>query len=116
MARVDSVNKQMGKELSSIVSKEVISEKYMLTITYVKCSGDLSEAKVGISVLPKKYTGTALRELKRHTKDIVEQLRKRIKLNYLPHLHWEVDRTEREAQELDDALEEVKEERNSDDE
>lgn len=110
MARLDSINKQIGKELSSIVSREIISEKYMITITYVKCSGDLSEAKVGISVLPKGYTGTALRELKKSTKDIVEKTRKRIKMKRLPHLQWEVDRTEREAQELDDTLEEVKKE------
>ena len=115
MARLDRINKQLGIELSTILSREIVSEKYMITITYVKCTQDLKEAKVGISVLPKKYTGTVLRELKKNTMDIVEQLKKRLTLNRIPHLQWEVDKTEREAQELDDVLEEVRKEQKEED-
>jgi ribosome-binding factor A len=111
MARLDSINRQLGKEISNIVSKEMPTEKYMLTITYVSCDNDLSVAKIGISVLPKNYTGTALRELKKNTSEIVEQLKKRIPfIRRIPHMDWEVDKTEREAQELDDVFEEIRKE------
>ncbi len=112
MSRIDRINKQLGIEISSIISKEFSNwrgaNKYMITITYVKCDRDIMEAKIGISVLPKNYTGTALLELKKNTKNIATKLKKRIKIRKIPHLHWEVDKTERQAQELDDVLEEIK--------
>jgi ribosome-binding factor A len=111
MARIDSINKQLGKEIADIISREMPTEKYMLTITYVSCDRDLSEAKIGISVLPKNYTGTALRELKKNTSGIVEQLKKRLPfIKRIPHIDWEVDKVEREAQELDDVFEEMRKE------
>ncbi|MFW5888267.1 MAG: ribosome-binding factor A [Patescibacteria group bacterium] len=109
MARIDSINKQLSKEIADIVSKEISAEKYMLTITYVSCDHDLSEAKIGISVLPKNYTGSALRELKKNTPEIVSQLKKKLPfIRRIPHMDWEVDKTERKAQELDDVFEEIK--------
>lgn len=108
MSRIDRTNKQLGIELSNIISREFSnwrdSDKYMITITYVACDRDLTEAKVGISVLPKKYTGTALRQLKKNTQIIVEQINKNVKIRKLPHFHWEVDKTERQALELEETL------------
>jgi ribosome-binding factor A len=76
----------------------------MITITYVKCDRDLLEARVGISVLPENYTGTALRELKKNTQNMVDILKKRINLRRVPHFYWEVDKIERRAWELEKTL------------
>ena len=85
------------EELAQVVNREVFIPDALITITYVECSPDLKQARVGFSVLPDHLAGTALRKLGSSTNTIVGALRGRVKLRKLPRLMWEFDATEREA-------------------
>ncbi len=104
---MERLNELLLEELAQAVNREVGVENALLTITYVECSPDLKQAKVGFSILPDKLAGTALRKLTGATSQIVGILKKRVKLRKIPHLIWEFDATEREAGRLEDLIEEA---------
>lgn len=107
MASADRLNELLLEELAQAVNREVGVENALLTITYVECSPDLTQARVGFSVLPDNLAGTALRKLTTSTSQIVEILRKRVKLRKIPHLIWEFDSTEKEASRLEQLINEA---------
>jgi len=84
-------------ELALVVNREVGIPEALITITYVDCSPDLKQAKVGFSILPDRLAGTALRKLQSSTGEIVGLLRKRLPLRRFPRFIWEFDATEKEA-------------------
>ena len=110
MANTNRINDLILEELAAAVNREVGIENALITITYVECSPDLKQAKVGFSVLPDNLTGTALRKLNASTSQIVGILRSRIKLRKMPHLIWEFDATEKEASKIEKLIAAIDEE------
>lgn len=109
MSKIPRINELILEELASVVNREVGIPNTLITITYVECSPDLRQAKVGISVLPDGLAGTALRQLNTATGQIIPLLRSRLKLRKLPHLIWEFDATEREAEKIEKLIAEANE-------
>jgi len=101
MSKVPRLNELLLSELAAAVSREVGLPDALITITYVDCSPDLKQAKVGFSVLPDRLAGTALRHLKASTSRLLPLLRARVKLRVFPHLIWEFDATEKEASKIE---------------
>ncbi len=101
MSKSERINELILEELASAVNKEVALENALITVTYVDCSPDLKQAKVGISVLPDNLAGTALKMMKAKTGAIVGILKKKTRLRRFPHLNWEFDSTEKEADKID---------------
>jgi len=110
MANNNRINELILEELAAAVNREVGVENALITITYVECSPDLKQAKVGFSVLPDNLTGTALRKLTAATSQIVGILKTRIKLRKMPHLIWEFDSTEKEASKIEKLIADLDEE------
>lgn len=84
-------------ELAMVVNREVGIPDVLITVTYVDCSPDLKQARVGFSVLPENQTGSASRRLQGLTGQIAGILRSRLNWRRFPHLIWEFDPTEKEA-------------------
>ena len=101
MAKAERINDLLLEELARAVNREVAVENALITITYVECSPDLKQAKIGFSVLPDKLAGTALRKLTAATSQLANVLRNRTRLRKLPRLIWEFDATEREASKIE---------------
>jgi ribosome-binding factor A len=104
MSKLPRINELILEELANAVNREVAMDGALITITYVECSPDLQQAKVGFSVLPDRLAGTALRRLTAATSQLIPLLRARIKLRKLPHLIWEFDATEREAHKIEELI------------
>ena len=109
MSKIPRINELILEELAAAVNREVGIPDSLITIAYVECSSDLKTAKVGFSVLPDKLAGTALRKLKSATPQLVSILRVRTKLRKLPHLIWEFDSTERDADKIEKLINEANE-------
>ena len=107
MAKLDRINDLILEELAQAVNREVGLENALITITYVECSPDLKQAKVGFSVLPDNLVGTALRKLGSATNQLVGILRTRTKMRRLPRLIWEFDATEKEASKIEKLIAEI---------
>ncbi len=91
----------LREELAAVINREVGLPNALITVTYVECSEDLKQARIGVSVLPDNLAGTALRKLRAESGQIVGLLRQRVKLRRLPKFIWEFDATEREAMKIE---------------
>ncbi|MHB8903738.1 MAG: ribosome-binding factor A [Patescibacteria group bacterium] len=101
MAKADKLNELLREELAYAVNREVIVPNTLITISYVECSTDLKQARIGFSVLPDNMVGTATRKLNSSISQLVGILRSRLKLRKIPHLIWEFDATEKEASKIE---------------
>lgn len=80
----------MSKELSIILRDEVKDPALkMCTIISVKCSNDLSHAKIFVSFIEHKKRG--LEALERSKGFIRSQLARRLNIRKCPELHFEAD-------------------------
>lgn len=104
MSSQERLNELLLEELAPIVNREVGLANSLITVSYVDCSPDLKQAKVGISVLPDQLAGTALRQLKAATGAIVNILKKRLPLRRLPHFTWVFDASEKEASRISELI------------
>jgi ribosome-binding factor A len=110
MSKLERVNDLLLVEIAQAINREVAVENALITITYVECSPDLKQAKIGFSVLPDKLTGTALRKLTAATSQLAGILRARTKMRRLPRLIWEFDATEKEASKIEKLIAGINEE------
>ena len=93
--RVEQVNELLRREISSFISREGLLENGLITITYVKCSANLKNATIGISILPENLAGTALRVLGKANSQLAKELNKKVKIQFIPKFRWEIDLLER---------------------
>ena len=106
--RMLKINELLRSEIARIISEDVLLENFLITITQVKCSADLHEATVFISVMPVNFSGTALKLLRSHSSLVGKKLKK-LNLKSIPRINWKIDSQERFAADLEKAEEEIEE-------
>ncbi len=90
--RTVRVNELVQRELSDILRRRYQSESVAITLTEVRVSPDLRDARVFVSVVGDEATGEdRLRWLRRHAGEIREELSRRIVLKYLPKFEYVLD-------------------------
>ena len=107
MSRVDQLNSLLLREIALFVRRDVYLPDGLITITYVDCSADLNQAKIGFSVLPETLTGTALALLRKNSNNFHGQLKRKLTLKFIPRLIWVVDDRPQRAGEIDTTLKEL---------
>jgi len=107
MSRVDKLNELFKEEIADLISREIYIDNALITVSYVSCTGDLNYAKVGISVLPDKFSGTALKILRSHTSQFAGILKKKLKIRKIPKINWAFDSTEKDAAKIEKYIDEV---------
>jgi len=108
--KIEQLNDQLREELANLIVKEINLENGLITVSYVDCSPDLKYAKIAVSVLPEKYAGTALKNLRRHASLFSNILRSRLKIRQIPKFNWTLDTTESKAAEIEEMIKQIKEE------
>ena len=92
--RVDKVEKMIKEEISSIfLLKFSISEYGFITVTNVKMSPDLKNAKIYLSVLEKEKREFSLDKIHHKSGMIRTELAHRINLKFVPELKFFIDDT-----------------------
>ncbi len=104
MSKVERINQLLLEKLALAINREIAIENALITVTYVDCSADLKQARVGISILPDNLAGTLLKELIAKTGAVVSILKKSTRLRQLPHFNWEFDSTERDAGRIEELI------------
>ncbi|UOF89394.1 30S ribosome-binding factor RbfA [Fodinisporobacter ferrooxydans] len=104
--RVSRVGEQIKKEINDIVRYELKDPRIgFLTITDVEVSGDLSYAKVFISVLGKEEERDhTLQALVRASGFIRSELGKRLRIRHTPELSFSLDRSLDYSERIHDVL------------
>ena len=113
MARIDQVNALLKEKLAFIISNELNATNFLVTITYVDTSADLQNTRVGVSILPDNFAGTALDKLRHQTASFAGALKRQVRIRHIPKITWVIDATEKEASKIDDILREINEEEES---
>ncbi|MFH1412713.1 MAG: ribosome-binding factor A [bacterium] len=106
MSRIDQINQLLHSELADLAQQYIQIDGVLITITQVECSPDLKRAKIFVSVLPDKFFGTALKELRKHSKLFIKKLG-RLNLRSTPRLEWTIDSREKKAAEIEDILKQI---------
>ncbi|MEM6806342.1 MAG: 30S ribosome-binding factor RbfA [Bacteroidota bacterium] len=104
------LSKLIKVELSEILSRELIYIKgALLTLTLVKVTGDLSIAKVYISVLPDEKIGEMVELLNENNWEVRKALAAKIrnKVKKIPELRFYVDDSNQYAERIDDILKDL---------
>jgi ribosome-binding factor A len=90
--RTIRVNELLQRELSDILRKRYQSESVAITISEVRVSPDLRDARVFVSIVGDQETmETKLRWLRSKAVDIREEVSRRIVLKYLPKFTYLLD-------------------------
>ncbi len=111
--RIEQLNEQLKEELANLIVKEIPLDNGMITVSDVSCTPDLKYAKVGVSVLPEKYAGTALSALRKHNSLFSRALRTKLRIRQIPKFNWVFDSTESKAAEIEEVIRQIKEEENN---
>lgn len=90
--RTVRVNELIQREVSAILRQHYQAEAVALTITEVRVSPDLRDGRVFVSVLGDDEEAEAkLKWLRRHGREIRQELGRRIVLKYMPKFEYVLD-------------------------
>ncbi len=102
------INELLRAELAHLIKERLELPDVLITVAQVSCSEDLNHAKVLVSILPEKFTGTALEQLRKHTSEFAKALLKKTRLRHIPRLNWQVDDTEIKAAQIDEVFKQLR--------
>lgn len=104
---MEQVNEMLRHELANLLSIEPPHPTSLVTVKSVKCSPDLQNATIFVSVLPKNFAGSVLKALRKNGKTYAKLLNGRIHLKYTPKFNWRLDTNEQYADEIEKAIKEL---------
>jgi len=102
--RIKRINELLKREVSQIILKEIDFYNILVTITEVNTSSDLRQAKIKISSLPQEKNELALEIIKKNIFQIQKEINKKLQMNPIPRLVFEIDKTEIKAQRIEELL------------
>ncbi len=99
------------KYLSEIITSEIESPNFLITISKVESSSNLSFAKVFLSILPENFSGTALKKLRNKSAFLSKSLKDKANLVKAPRLEWVIDEDLKRSSKIEETLELIKNEK-----
>ena len=106
--RTVRVNELVQREISDILRKRYQSEAVAITITEVRVSPDLRDARVFVSVVGDDDTAQAkLRWIRSKAGEIREEVGRRIVLKYLPKFEYILDKSAERGARILQVLDEI---------
>ncbi len=109
-ARLNRINEELRKELSSILAFELKNPNItgMLSVTKVKITPDFKYAKVYVSILNSKDVEKTMQGLKESAGFIRSRIAKEINLRITPELVFELDDSLEQGMRIDSILKDLK--------
>ncbi|MFA6392305.1 MAG: 30S ribosome-binding factor RbfA [Patescibacteria group bacterium] len=106
--RIKQINELIKEELGSIMNREIeFSSGSLVTITKVETSPDLKHANISVSILPFSANQQIRHEIEREKGNIQKLLGDRIKIKFIPKIHFRLDESEEKAQHITDLLDTI---------
>ena len=107
--RMQKVDEEFKRELSKIIDQDLKNPNItgLISVTKVKTSSDLKNARVYISILGSKSKKNTMEGLKNASGFIRTELAKRVNLRYTPELIFELDETLEYGAKIDSIIKEL---------
>lgn len=107
--RIEKVNSLIQEELGKILLKEVdFPNNILATITRVDTIVNLSDARIYISVIPKKEIDKVFKILNRRIYDIQQSLNRRLNMRPIPKVEFRKEEKTQQAARIEELLEKLK--------
>ena len=109
--RIKKVNSLLEHEISNIILRDFDFSGTMVTLTHVKATANLIEAKAYISVMPEEKIDTVLATLNKGVYEVQQKINKRLNMRPIPKIVFVKDEKIKEAARIEELLEKIKEEK-----
>ena len=110
--RIPRVNELLRQEVGAILIREFdVPENTFVTSTRVNTAPNLQQAKIYISVMPEERGFEVLRLLQKEVYEMQQLLNKRLNMRPVPRIEWVLETKTIEAQEIEEILDKIKEEK-----
>lgn len=107
--RILRINELIKQEVNNLILTEIDFPKGCLaTIVDIETSKDLRHSNIYISVLPVKFTSKVVEKMSKNRSHIQYLLNKKLSLKPLPKIHFKIDRTEKEANDIEQLLDSIR--------
>jgi len=87
--KLDSI---LQKEVSEAILKEIDKKDFLITVTKVKTSPDLSKSEVFLTIFPDQKEKEALDLLNKNVGQIQKAINKKVKVKYVPMIVFKIDK------------------------
>lgn len=111
MRRIEQINELLKDKLAQLINQEIHLDNGLITIIYVDTAPNLSEARIGISVLPFKNSQGIVKRLKKFSGYFSKIIQKEIKFRRVPKFKWIIDETEEKAADIESIFKIIREEK-----
>ncbi|XOU94390.1 MAG: 30S ribosome-binding factor RbfA [Candidatus Kerfeldbacteria bacterium] len=106
--RIKQVNELIQHELGKILSKEIgLPPDSLVTITRVKTSSDLSQARVLVSIMPANKRASILAILNKNIKSIQNEFNQVVILRKTPKLAFSIDIDQQKISHIDGLIDKI---------
>ncbi|PIS34784.1 MAG: ribosome-binding factor A [Parcubacteria group bacterium CG08_land_8_20_14_0_20_43_9] len=107
-SRIDRLNELLKREIGEILLKEEDFDRDILvTITEVDVSGDLSEAKVFVSVMPANRRQEIMRSLNSDIYEIQKMLDRKLNIKKVPKIIFYEEKRVEEAGRIEELISKI---------
>src|SRR4030066_510042 len=104
--RIERLNELIRQVLGRIIlQEEDFGPAVLVTIMKVETSDDVLHSNVFLGVYPTEKGEGVLKRLNRHVFDLQQLMNKKLEMRPVPKIRFVLDKTEAEAQELDELME-----------
>lgn len=106
--RVEQMNELFRRAAAEFILTELdVPKEIMITVTKVSTFDDLRNIKIFVGIFPENQRGTGLEILKKNIKRLKEYLAQNVFLRVIPHISYEIDAREDDADEVERLLREI---------
>ena len=107
--RMDRVNEELKKEISTLINFKLKNPNItgIISVTKVKTTSDLKQARVYISLLNCKSKKNTLEGLKNASGFIRSEIAKNVNLRYTPELIFEIDESIEYGSRIEEILNQI---------
>jgi len=107
--RIEKIEALIQTILAEMIARDFrTSRETIISVTKVKASGNLQEAKVYISVLPDQKRDQVVHALEREAAFLQKTLNRKLRMRPVPKIIFVADANPAQAQQVETILEELK--------
>ncbi|MEO5719850.1 MAG: 30S ribosome-binding factor RbfA [Chthoniobacterales bacterium] len=114
--RMLRVNEVVLRELSTIITRDMVFDDVLVTINQVDVTPDLKNGHVFVSVLGKGSRTAVIEKLEKERTHLQSEMAKKVVLKFTPHLVFHLDNSTARGARVIEILEEIAPPENVDDE
>jgi len=108
--RIQKINEFLKQEISNLILKELdLGRDIIVTVTEVKTSRDLRQAKAKISIMPFLKAEKILKILNSQIFNLQKLLNKKLKTRIVPKIRFELDKSEEKTNRIEQLLKKINE-------